>query len=121
VVYVLFGRVGIVPEHFLFESAGSGIVFDLGDFGPNDPFKPVKYGTCLEAFQGGCPFRAFAQAHGIVVPVCVPEPQHQASRRLESQRVNEFLAQKTHCGSAQNNDALLMEPDDPLIRAEIEQ
>jgi hypothetical protein len=28
---------------------------------------------------------------------------------------------KTHCGSAQNDDALLMEPDDPLIRAEIEQ
>ena len=121
VVYVLFGRVGIVPEHFLLESAGCGIVFDLGDFGSDDSFKPVKHGTCPEAFQRVCPFRAFAQAHGIVVPVCVSKPQHQASRRLESQRVDEFLAQETHRSGAQNDDALLMEADDPLIRAEIEQ
>jgi hypothetical protein len=121
VVYVLFGRVGIVPEHFLLESTGSGVMFDLGDFGPDNAFKPVKYCTYPEAFQWGCPFRSIAQAHRIVIPVCVPEPQHEASRGLKSQRVNEFLPQKTHCGSAQNDDALLMEPDDPLIRAEIEQ
>ena len=31
------------------------------------------------------------------------------------------LLEETHGGSAQNDDALLMEPDDPLIGAEIEQ
>ena len=95
-------------------------MFDPGDLGPDNPFKPVKYGTRPEAFQRVCPFGSVAQAHRIVVPVRVPEPQHQASRRLQSQRLNELLAQETHGGRAQDDDALLMEPDDPLIRTEIE-
>ena len=120
-VDVLFGRVGIVPQHFLLESTGSGIVFDLGDFGPDNSLKPVKYGPRPEAFQWCGPIRSSAQTHRIVVPVRVPKPQHQASRRLQTQRVNKLLAQETHGGSAQDDDALLVEPDDPVIRAEIEQ
>jgi len=96
-------------------------VFDLGDFRSDDSFKPVKYGTCPEAFQWGRPGRTFAEAHGIVVAVCVPEPQHQSSRRLQSQRINELLFEEPHGGGAQNDDALLMEPDNPLIGTEVEQ
>ena len=120
VVHVLFGGVGIVPDHFFLESTGRGIVVDPGNLGPDNPFKPVKYGTGPEAFQRVCPFGSIAQAHRIVVPVRVPEPQHQASRRLQSQCVNELLAQETHRGRAQNDDALLMEADDPLVWTEIE-
>jgi hypothetical protein len=110
-----------VPEHFLFKSTEGGIVFDPGDFGSDNPFKSVKDDTRPEAFQRVRPFGPIAQTHGIVVPVCVSEPQQHASRRLQSQRLNELFAQETYRGGAQNDDALLMKSDDSLIWAEIEQ
>ena len=119
-VYVLFGHVGVVPDHFLLESAGRGVVLDLGDLGPHDAFKPVKDGTRPEPFQGVRPVGPVAQTHRIVVPVRIPKPQHQAPRGLESQRVDELLAQQAHGGRAQDDDPLLMQPDDALIWAEIE-
>ena len=56
-----------------------------------------------------------------MIPVRVPEPQQQAPRGLESQRVDELLPQQAHRRRAQDDDALLMQADDALIRAKIEQ
>jgi hypothetical protein len=55
-----------------------------------------------------------------VVPVRVPKPQHQASRRVEPQGVNELLTQQTPGCRAQDDDALFMQPDNALIWTEIE-
>ena len=40
--------------------------------------------------------------------------------RLEPQRVDELLAQQAHGRRAQDDDALLVQPDDALIGTEIE-
>ena len=73
-----------------------------------------------EPFERARPLRSVAQTDGIVVPVRVAKPQHQASCCLEPQRVDELLAQQAHGGRAQDDDALLVQPDDALIGAEIE-
>ena len=56
-----------------------------------------------------------------MVSVGVAKPQEQAPRRLESQRVDEFLAQQAHGRGAEQDDALLVQADDALIRPKIEQ
>jgi hypothetical protein len=120
VVHVLFGHVGVVPDHFLLESAGGGIVLDFGDVSPHDAFESVKDRTRTEPLQGVRPIGPIAQTHRIVVPVRVPKPQHQTPGRLKPQGINELFTQQAHCGCAQDDNALLVEPDDALIRAEIE-
>ena len=55
-----------------------------------------------------------------MVSVRVAKPQHQAPRGLEPQRVDEFFAQQPHGSGAQDDDALLVQADDALIRPEIE-
>jgi len=54
-----------------------------------------------------------------VVPVCIPEAQEQSPRGLDAQRVDEFLAQEAHGRRAEDDDALLVQPDDALIGSEI--
>ena len=120
VVYVLFGHVGVVPDHVLLESAGGGIVLDFRDVSPHDAFESVKDRTRTEPFQGVRPVGPIAQTHRIVVPVRIPKPQHQTPGRLEPQGIDELLAQQAHGGRAEDDNPLLVEPDDALIRAEIE-
>ena len=67
------------------------------------------------------PVRAVAQADGVVIPVGVAEPQQQAPRRLESQRVDELLAQQAHRRRAEDDDALLVQPDDALIGPKVQE
>src|SRR3954464_5306576 len=54
-----------------------------------------------------------------MVPVCVPEAQEQSPRRLDAQCVDEFLAQEAHGRRAEEDDPLLVEPDEALIGSEI--
>jgi hypothetical protein len=119
-VHVLFGDVGVVPDYVLLESAGRRIVFDLDDVGSDDTLEPMKDDSSTNPFKRTRPFGPVAQTDGIVVPVCVSEPKHQTSGRLESQGINELPTQQTHGGRTQNDDALFVQPDDALIRPEIE-
>ena len=95
-------------------------MLDLDDLGPHDAFESVKHGTGSESLQRARPFGSVAQTHRIVVPVREPEPQDQASRRLEAQRIDEFLAQQSHGGRTQDDNPLLVQADDALIRPKIE-
>jgi hypothetical protein len=95
-------------------------VFELDDFASNDAFEPVKDDASADPFERTRPLGPVAQTHGIVVPVRVPKPQHQASRRVEPQGVNELLTQQTPGCRAQDDDALFMQPDNALIWTEIE-
>ena len=56
-----------------------------------------------------------------MVAVRVAKPQEQAPCRFEAERVDEFLAQQTHGRGAEQDDALLVQADDALIRPKIEQ
>jgi hypothetical protein len=56
-----------------------------------------------------------------VVAVGESEPKEDAARRLEPQGVDELLAHQAHRGGAQDDDPLLVRPDDALIGAEVEQ
>jgi hypothetical protein len=120
VVHVLFGHVGVVPDYVLLESAGRSIVFDLDDVGSDDTLEPMKDDSSTNPFKRTRPFGPVAQTDGIVVPVRVSESKHQTSGRLETKGINELPAQQTHGGRTQNDDALFVQPDDALIRPEIE-
>jgi hypothetical protein len=56
-----------------------------------------------------------------VVPVRVAKPQEQAPRRLEPERVDEFLAKKAHSRGTEQDDTLLVQADDALIGTNIEE
>ena len=56
-----------------------------------------------------------------MVPVGVAKPQEQAPCCFEAERVDEFLAQQPHGRGAEQDDALLVQADDALIRPKIEQ
>ena len=119
-MHVLFGYVGVVPDDVLLESAGGGIVLDLDDLSPHDAFESVQDGARTEPFQRVRPLGSIAQTHRIVIPVRVPKPQHEASSGLQPQGIDQLLAQQTHGGRAEDDDPLLVQPDDALIRAKVE-
>jgi hypothetical protein len=75
----------------------------------------------IQAVKWRCPLRAVAKADGIVVSVCEPEPEEDASRRLNARRVDQLLAEKPHDRLAENDDALFVKADDSLIRTEFEE
>ena len=56
-----------------------------------------------------------------MVPVCEPEPKQDAPRRLQPERVDELLSHQAHRGRAQDDDSLLVQANDALIRPKIEQ
>ena len=62
-----------------------------------------------------------AQAHRIVIPVRKAKPHEQAAGRVRPQRVDQLLSQQSHRGRAEDDDALLVEPNDAFIRPKIEQ
>src|SRR2546426_1135462 len=93
-------------------------------------FQSVTPALCILS-NGRALLRALRQALGFAevdlssetsarVPARVTKPQHQASRRVEPQGTDELLTQQTPGGRAQDDDPLLVQPDDALIRPEIE-
>ena len=85
------------------------------------PSSRVQHDAGTQPFERIRPLRPVAQAHGVVVPVGVAKPQEQAPRRFEPERVDELLAQQAHGRRAQDDDALLVQPDDALVRPKIEE
>jgi hypothetical protein len=56
-----------------------------------------------------------------VVPVRKSEPQEQAARRSGAERIDQLFPEQAHRRGAQDHDTLIVEADDALIWAEIEQ
>ena len=62
-----------------------------------------------------------AQADRVVIAVGKTKPHEQAARGFGPQRVDQLLSQQAHRGRAEDDDALLVEPNDAFIRPKIEQ
>ena len=56
-----------------------------------------------------------------MVSVGVPEPNRHASRRFESKGIDQLFPQQSHGCRTQDDDTLLMQPDDAFVRAEVQQ
>ena len=118
---VLLGLVRVMPAHLLLESSALFVVVDALNLGPDDAFLGMEHRAGPKAIDRATPIRARAQVDGIVVAVREPEPEQDAPRRLEPERVDELLAHQAHRGRAQDDDALFVQSNDALIGSEIEQ
>jgi hypothetical protein len=120
-VHVLLGYVRIVPEHFLLELPGRCVMLQPANFRANDPFQSLNDGARANAVQRIRPRRPLAQAHRIVVSVSETESNRDPSGRLEAQRIDQLLTKEAHRRRAEDNDPLLVQADDPLVRPKVEQ
>jgi len=75
---------------------------------------------CPHPVEGVGPAELVLEVDCVVVAVGEAEPQQDAARGFDAQRLDEFLPQQAHRGGAQDDDPLLAEPDQALARAEIE-
>jgi hypothetical protein len=105
---VLFGHVGIVPNHFLFESSGRRVMLDFANLCANDAFEGVKHRTGTNSLYRVGPLRSLAEVHCVVIPVGEPESDGHASGGLDAQRINEFFPQKPHGRGAEDDDTLVV-------------
>src|SRR5678815_5828470 len=101
-MYMLLGNIRVVPKDFLFEPAGRGVMVDLDDLGSNDAFESGKHDDGTQPFGRISPFRAVAQAHGVVIPIRITKSEKQLACGLEAQRVNELLAEQAHRSCAED-------------------
>jgi hypothetical protein len=67
------------------------------------------------------PLRALSQVHGIVVSICEAESNRNPAGCLETQRVDQLLAEQAHSRGTEDDHALLMQSDDPLVGPKVEQ
>ena len=81
----------------------------------------MEHRACTEAVHRAAPIRACPQIDGVVVSVGEAEPKQDAPRGLQPERVDELFAHEAHRGRAQDDDSLLVQANDALIRPEIEQ
>jgi hypothetical protein len=56
-----------------------------------------------------------------VVTIREPKPHEQTACRLRTERVDQLLSQETHRRRAEDDDALLVEPDDALVGPEVQE
>ena len=87
----------------------------------NDALQCLEHRTRLKPIHGIGPSRPFAEVHRIVVSIGEPESNRHPSGGLEAQRVYQLFAKKSHRRRTQDDDPLIVQPDNPLIRTEIEQ
>jgi hypothetical protein len=87
----------------------------------NDPFERLEHRTCPESVHRVRPLRSFPQVHRIVVSVGEPEPNRYPPGSLETQRIDQLFAKKSHRRRADDDDTLIVQSDNPLIRPKIEQ
>ena len=118
---VLFSDVRIVPKHFLLESPRRSVMLDLADVCANDALEGMKHRTRPNSFYWISPLRSLAEVHRVVIPVSEPEPNRHASGGFDSQGIDELFTHKPHGRRAENDDTLLVQPNDSLMWAEIEQ
>ena len=71
-MHVLFGHIGVVPEHFLVEPTGGDVMIHPANVYSNDSFQRLEHRTCPEAVHRVGPLRSFPQVHRIVDPSANP-------------------------------------------------
>jgi hypothetical protein len=121
VVDVLLRFIRVVPPHLFSETAGVLVVVNALNIRANDSLERMEQRAGTKALNGTTPFGACAQVDGVVIPVREPKPQQEATRRFGSQRVDEFLSHQTHGRCTEDDDTLLVQPNDTLIGPEVEQ
>jgi hypothetical protein len=121
VVDVLLGHVRVVPDDFLLEPSSRRVVLDPGDLRANDAFESVKHRAGSNSLDRIGPARSLAEVDRVMVSVCVPESNRHASGRFESKRIDQLFPQQSHGCRTQDDDPLLVQPDDPFIGTEIQQ
>ncbi len=120
-MYVLLGHVRVVPDDFLLEPSRRGVVLDLGDLRANDAFESVKHRAGPNSLDRIGPVRSLAEVDRVVVSVRVPESNRHAPGRFEAKGIDQLFPQQSHGRRTQDDDTLLVQPDDPFIRAEVQQ
>ena len=119
---MLLGDVRVVIFLVRFEVAGLCIEFDGDEIGPYDALERVHDCSCTKRLDGVSDRRgSAAQAHGVVIAIGESETQHQATSRLDAECVDQLLSHQSHRRRAQDHHALVMEPDNALVRAKVEQ
>ena len=118
---VLFGDVGVVPDDFLLEMARRSVMHELADDGANNPLEGLEHRARPHSLNGIGPVRVFAEIHRVVISVGEPEPNRYPPGRLETQRIDQLFAKESHRRRADDDDTLIVQPDNPLVRPKIEQ
>ena len=120
-VNMLLRLVRVVPANLLLEPSGLLVVFDAPNIGADDAFQGVEHGAIAKTIDRIAPIRPRAQIDGVVIAIREPEPQQDTSGRLDPQRVDELLSHEAHRRRTEDHHALLVQPDDSLVRPEVEQ
>ena len=81
----------------------------------------MQHRAGANAFDRIGPVRPLAEVDRVMVPVGVPESNRHTPRRFESKGVDQLFLQQSHGRRTQDDDTLLVQPDDPLVRAEVQQ
>lgn len=71
--------------------------------------------------RGTCPIRACPQIDRVVISVGEPKPKEDAAGGVQPQRIDQLLAHEAHRRRAEDDDALLVQPNHPLIGPKVEQ
>ena len=87
----------------------------------NDTFEGLKHRTRPNSVQRIRPLRPLTQVHCIVISVGKPESNRYPFGRLEAQSIDQLFAEESHGGRAEDDHALLVQSDNPLIRPKVEQ
>jgi hypothetical protein len=116
---VLFGLVRVMPRHFLLESPALLVVLGPANIRPDDPFQGMKHRPGTKTVKGIRPVGSRAEIDGIVITVGKTETKKYSSRRFSPESIDELLAHEAHGGGAQNDHALLVQPDDSLVGTKI--
>jgi hypothetical protein len=95
-------------------------MIDRANLGADNAFEGLQQRTRANRLDKIAPVGSLPQIHGVVIAVGEPESNRHASGRLESERIDQFLAQEPHRRGAEDDDALVVQADDPLIRTKVE-
>ena len=120
-MHVLLGFVRVVPLGLGLESAGLLVEFDRRQVDVHDAFERVDDGACTQRLDAADSCRTIPQADGIVIAVRKSKSHQEPARRVDAERVDQFLAQEAHGRRAENDHALLVQTDDALVGAKVEQ
>jgi hypothetical protein len=110
-----------VPHDFFLEPSRGGVMLDAADVHTHDTFESLQHRAGTNTFDWIGPLRSLSQIHCVVVTVGESESKRHSFGRLYSQRIDQLLAKKAHCRRAQDDDTLIVQPDDPFIRPEVEE
>jgi len=118
---MLLRLVRVVPAHLLFEAPSFVVVLNAPYIGANDAFQGMEHRPGAKAVDWATPIRSRTQIDRVVVSVCEPEPKQDAPGRLQPERVDELLSHEAHRRRAEDDDSLLVQSNDALIRPKIKQ